>query len=360
MQKKIHTHTNRYQISNFSLDDKSAIEIWDNFIKSHPNGTPYHLSCWLRAIYETYSFKPNLYTIQNYNNELVGVLPCFASNGLFGKHKITSLPFSDNCGPLTQNYIQEGKLIQHLIDENQNKIKFLEIRSDLRNGISLHRYNYYKHHILTLNKNPDDLKLNIDKKTIQYSIRKSKKAGVKIVEENSYFGMEQFHRLHELTRKKHGVPCPPFLFFKKLFENIISQGYGFILLAKYDKQVIAAGIFLKLNDSIYYKYNASNPQFLKSKAPNHLLTWQAIKEACLNGYKIFDFGRTSPENSGLMRYKEMWGAKRLDLPYYYYPQNDSFAPTESSILYRIFRNFWRKTPSIIVNKIGPKIYKLMN
>jgi len=98
-------------------------------------------------------------------------------------------------------------------------------------------------------------------------------------------------------------------------------------------------------------------QYLAHKTPNHLLTWHAIEQGCLNGYEFFDFGRTSPENKGLMRYKEMWGAKRIDLPYSYYPKVSALALKEKSLLFSAFVRMWHILPNVIIRKVGPKIYK---
>jgi len=344
-------------VKKFSLYNESEMKRWDEFVKSHPKGTPFHLSCWMHTIYESYSFKPLFYVLKNDNNNLSGVFPCFLVKGLFNGARIVSLPFSDYCGPLFTDLYQEKKLLMKIIKENIDRVKYLEIRSPLLSDSDFICHNYYKRHVLDLNEDPNKVRKNFNKKTIKYSIRKAKMAGVVIREENSHLGIEEFYRLHMLTRKKHGIPSPPIKFFKKMFDNIIARGHGLILLATSDSKTIAAGVFFKFKEKIYYKYNASDPQYLSLKTPNHLLTWHAIEKACLKGYRFFDFGRTSPDNKGLMRYKEMWGAKRLDLPYYYYPKTSALTLMEDCSLYDMFTRIWRLLPNVFVEKIGTKIYK---
>jgi len=347
----------RYHVNKYSFCDESKINRWDEFVKSHPNGTPFHLSSWIRTIYETYSYKPCFYVLIDDNDDIVGILPCFFLKGLFNGTRIVCLPFSDFCGPLVKDTCLEKDLLKKVIEEDKDQVKYLEIRSPLLNNSDFIWHNYYKHHILDLHKDPDEVRKNFDKKTVKYSIRKSEKAGVIIREENSLWGIQEFYRLHLLTRIKHGIPAPPFKFFKIMFDNIIARGFAFILLASYGSKTIAAGIFFKYKEYIYFKYNASDPQYLSLKTPNHLLTWHAIKQACLNDYRFFDFGRTSPDNKGLMRYKEMWGARRIDLPYCYYPHPYALALKEENLLYSMFTKFWHLVPNILTEKIGPKIYK---
>ena len=135
---------------------------------------------------------------------------------------------------------------------------------------------------------------------------------------------------------------------------------AFILLAKYAQKVIAAGLFLKFKKTIYYKYNASDPAFSSKLSPNHLLTWSAIERACLEGFEYFDFGRTAPDNRGLMRYKEMWGVKPVDIEYHYYPNITGVTSTkESNFLFKVATRIWSVLPNPLVNRIGPMIYKYM-
>jgi hypothetical protein len=98
----------------------------------------------------------------------------------------------------------------------------------------------------------------------------------------------------------------------------------------------------------------------RTKDPNHLLTWVCIQRACKAGYRYFDFGRTSPDNTGLMRYKEMCGAQPIDLPYYYYPQVMGATSKEGNGLsYKVMTSVWRSLPDSVVEFIEPKIYKHM-
>ena len=48
------------------------------------------------------------------------------------------------------------------------------------------------------------------------NIKKSQKMGVSVVLANTGEQMEQYYRLHCLTRKKHGLPPQPKQFFDKI------------------------------------------------------------------------------------------------------------------------------------------------
>jgi len=144
-----------------------------------------------------------------------------------------------------------------------------------------------------------------------------------------------------------------------MYKNLIENGYASIHIAYWKSKAIAAGLFIKHKKTIYYKYNASDPEYMKKYSPNHLLTWNAVKQACRDEFHHFDFGRTASNNRCLIRYKEMWGAISSDLPYFYFPpQYQKVAEkTESGFLYKISTLCWRLMPDSLASKLGPLIYK---
>src|SRR5439155_74702 len=52
--------------------------------------------------------------------------------------------------------------------------------------------------------------------------------------------------------------------------------------------------------------------------PNMLLYWETLRMACMNGFRSFDFGRSS-RHSGTYRFKVQWGAREEPLFWYTIP-----------------------------------------
>ena len=334
---------------------------WDSFINSHPEGTPFHLSCWLRTIADTYSYEPWLYVLEDETAQISGVLPAFLLKSMIKGCRLITLPFSDYCYPLVQSEDGQHHMISYVLDKMKNRIKYMEIRGPLGIHPGFSSHISYKRHAIKLCSDFGEVKKDIDKRTIQYCVRKAQREGVEIREDNSPYGLETFYRLNELTRKKHGVPAQPRSFFRNLQKNILERGYGSIYIACLQSTAIAAGFFISHKDTVYYKYNASDPIFMKKYSPNHLLTWTAIEDACHKGFQFFDFGRSSANNLGLIRYKEMWGAISSDLPYFYFPPQyqEVGAKTESGFLYQMITLFWRLAPNSLASRMGPLIYKYL-
>lgn len=347
-------------LERYDLRNKSDMDQWDEFVKAHPKGTAFHRSSWLRVIHETYSFEPLLFVWRDRGADISGIAPFFITKSPFMGTRLVSIPFSDYGGPLCADSNQINDFMSEIMAKHRRKTTYLEVRCALPDSAGMFAQGYYKRHILRLSCDPKVNMKRIDKRTIQYSIRKAQREGVTISEENNPSGLAEFCRLNKLTRKKRGLPYQPQLFFDKLFEHLISKNDAFILLAACEGIVIAAGLFLRFNDFVYYKYNASDPAYLTKKTPNHLLTWHAIEGSCLGGSRYFDFGRTSATDEGLLRYKEMWGGEASDLPYYFYPEVKTMKTQEGqSFLYRTATKMWHSLPEAMIDFIGPRIYRYL-
>lgn len=344
----------------YSLQNDCEMSRWDRFVESHPDGTPFHCSWWLRTILESYAFTPMLHVFTDETDRLTGLFPLFLIRSyIFGNH-IVSVPFSDYGFPLFEKGFERDDVLDIALAQSGARIKYVETRGPIPFARGLASHEYYRRHLLYLSSDPEEVKKRLDRKTIRYSIRKAQNQGIEIIEDNTPSGLREFARLNLMTRKKHGVPTQSAEFFEALFENVILRRHGYILLAKHGSTIIAGGVFLRCGKTISFKYNASDPKILGRLAPNHLLTWKAIERSCFEGYELFDFGRTASDNSGLMRYKKMWAAESMSLPYSYYPKVHGAGCREGSgLAYKLFTNFWRTLPEVVSTKVGPKILRYL-
>ena len=55
-------------------------------------------------------------------------------------------------------------------------------------------------------------------------------------------------------------------------------------------------------------------------SPNMLLYWSVLEFACRQGFRVFDFGRSSPD-SGTFKFKAQWGAAPVPLYWHYWVRN---------------------------------------
>jgi hypothetical protein len=215
----------------------------------------------------------------------------------------------------------------------------------------------YLHHVLALTGDEERL-FSALRSSTQRNIRKAEKEGVRTVISGSLGAVEEFYRLHCMTRRDHGLPPQPFRFFRNLHRRVLSKDRGFVALASCGGAGIAASLFLHFGDKAFYKYGASDRKFQHLRA-NNLLMWEGIRWFCRNGFKSLCFGRTDPDNEGLRRFKTGWGGEERTLRYYTYDIRKcgyvGGAPRVSGFHNRIFRNL----PIGVSKVIGSALYKHM-
>jgi hypothetical protein len=89
-----------------------------------------------------------------------------------------------------------------------------------------------------------------------------------------------------------------------------------------------------------------------------LLYLRILEFACDNGYRVFDFGR-STRGEGTYKFKEQWGAAPAPLYWHYISLDGKPLDPESSGAERFEKAalYWRKLPLIVTKIIGPSIRK---
>jgi hypothetical protein len=106
----------------------------------------------------------------------------------------------------------------------------------------------------------------------------------------------------------------PFRFIERIWSRLIEPGLGFIVLARVGSKPVATALFLAWNRQLIYKYGASDKLHWKLGA-NFLVHWTAMEWGCLNGCRLYDFGRTDTAHESLREFKAAWGSTEVPLAY---------------------------------------------
>jgi lipid II:glycine glycyltransferase (peptidoglycan interpeptide bridge formation enzyme) len=261
--------------------------------------------------------------------------------------------------------VDDKKDLARLLDEIINKLEsisasYYELRVlkcvDLVSRDRLKCHNYYKTHILDLEGGFEKVKQAFHKDSVVCTVKKAVKCQVKIREALSEQDLRKFYSILAITRKRHGFPIQPYRFFKNMWEILYPQGYFTLLLAELNRIAIAGLVLFKFKDTISLEHIGSIPKYLLTR-PNHLLLWRAIEVACSQGYGYCDFGKTPPENKGLLNFKSRWGAKIYDLPYFYYPKiKGAMSLEQNDLRHRLLRYIGKCTPLPVAKIMGGIAY----
>lgn len=287
---------------------------WDEILLDHPDATIFHTSHWARVLHESYGYKP-VYFAAVENRYLKFLLPFMDVNSILTGRRGVSLPFTDYCRvilPEGDDFLDYFYMVERYA--RKARWKYFELRSDANIPDTVQASTIFYRHLLNLGKGEEALHKGLRAST-RRNIKKATSTGVTVVMETSRDALKQFYTLHCQTRKLHGLPPQPFHFFDKLYEHILSNGFGFVALAYQGKQVVSGNVYLHYGHCAVYKYGASDKRYQHFRA-NNLLKWEAIRWYADRGFRQLCFGRTELDNAGLLQFKRGWGAVETELFYH--------------------------------------------
>ena len=337
---------------------------WDEFVASHPFGWICHLSGWKTVLEKSFKhMKGYYYVLLNDKGEKIQAgLPVYLVNSWLTGKRIVSIPFATLCDPLIAANDEMGILMKSVIDLAKcKKALYIEIRTfksgplvdDERFGSN----DFFKHHYLTLDQEPEKLMKKFHRTCVKQRISRAIKNELKIKKGESCTDLETYYLLHSLTRKRLGLPVHPYKLFRSLWDTFKESGFIEILIAKKNTEAIAGIILFKYKDRVSAEFACSNDEYFNI-SPNHFVFWEAIKLAYEEGYKIFDFGRTSATNKSLMDFKRHWGTDVIDMNNLYSPKEMALkmCANEMSWKYKTMKEICRKSPDMLQQLIGKFVY----
>jgi CelD/BcsL family acetyltransferase involved in cellulose biosynthesis len=290
---------------------------WAQFVETHKGSSIFHTTGWLLALRLTYGYEPVVFTTSPDGATLTnGIVFCHISSWLTGR-RLVSLPFADHCEPLLENAggAEEilGFLRRSMKAENW---KYIELRP-LSGGAlpqlsSLEKGSSFAFHMLDLRPKLDTLFNQLQKSSIQRMIRRAEGEGVCSEQGHSEPLLAKFYRLMLKTRRRHKLPPQPVSWFRNLIECLGDRLD--IRVALKDGRPVASILTLTHKSTLVYKYGCSDARYHSSGAMPFLL-WDAVRAAKERGLREFDLGRSDSDNSGLITFKNRWGASASMLEY---------------------------------------------
>lgn len=313
---------------------------WKYFLNNCIGSSIYHTPEWKRFLQKTFGYEPHYLFSRDVNGDINGLLPLFYIKSRLTGSRLCSVPLSHICGHIGSDDSKEELVGEGLNLYSNLNAKYFEIR-DFLDWSSFQPQNLFSTHILELCPNVDGTwsKLSRD---VKRGIEKTKKNEIQVDSTNKTEDLNEFYELNCITKKEIGVPCHPWRFFKNMFELL--DGYVTLYIARYNNEIIAGGVFEYFNNEVIYGYGAAHPDYLKFYPYNAFL-WRSIEDACIGGYRYFDFGRTSNDNIGLINFKKRWGTMEKKLCYCYYPKNPTtLTGNRDNIKYKLGTKVIRKMP----------------
>lgn len=324
---------------------------WNEFVDRHPGATFYHQYSLLALLEHQFGHKAYRF-VAYYNDEIVGVLPMLRQTSrLFGDF-CSSIPFFNYGGAL-----ESAAGVREALMQYARQVL-------LREGVSYCEFR---------DSEPmPDWPLKTDKVIMQLALPATiaeldQAIGTKLraqikrpqrenpeVRIGGLELLDDFYCVFTENMRDLGTPVYQRSFFAELLRNYSSA----VLVVVYLRgKPVSTGFLLGYRDTLEIPW-ASTLRSANKYSMNMLLYWSVLSYAIEQGYKVFDFGRSS-KDAGTYKFKAQWGAKELPCYWHYGLAEGEELPqlNPNNPKYKLMISIWQRLPVWLVNIIGPFIVK---
>ncbi len=337
---------------------------WIAFLERRGGGIQHTLE-WKKAVEESYANCVPAYYMIREDGGVKALFPSFLVKSPLLGNRIISQPFVDNGGFAGQPTEGIAKALLEAIQRDYSP-KRIEIRLNTSmpnysaSGKSLLAAGFSKesrrHQFILELKRAEELWNGFDKH-VRNDVRKAEKSGLEIREISAGSELDSFYSLYSRAMHDFGTPQHSRAFFENLWKHLAPKKMikGLNCYAGGDGNRLAASIIgYCFNKRVYIIYNVSSPEH-RAARPNDLLYWNFIEWSARNGFKTFDLGQAEAgaqpgsRAHGIFKFKEKWGGKLFERPYFTYPPRSAGAAGKL----RLFSGIWRLLPAVLAHKTGP-------
>lgn len=330
--------------------DASAAE-WDGFVRQHPSGTGYHLWGW-RSVFEAGLAHHSHYLIARRDGVPTGVLPLVeVRSPLFGR-ALSSLPYVNYGGILADDTVTASALAAAAGSLAQERsLGYVLFRHRQRVLAALPARTHKVTMLLPLAPTVEAMWAGLDRK-VRNQVRKGEKSQLTVVSGGAEL-LDAFYAVFARNMRDLGTP----VYGRSLFAAILSAfpGDAKLHVVRLGETAIAGALSYAYGAYVEVP-SASSLREHRSLCANHLMYWRIMEHAIAEGRRIFDFGRSTP-NDGTFNFKEQWGAKPEQLHWEYHLLGTTALPAEDrhSTKYQTMIDTWKRLPLPLATLIGPHI-----
>jgi serine/alanine adding enzyme len=325
---------------------------WDEFVRSQPQWTHFHLSGWRSVIEQVFSHECIYLEARSSSGALEGILPLVRVRSLVFGHFLVSMPFLNYGGPLGTERAVRALCQEAARIAEAHRARLLELRSRQPLATELSVSHRKITVLLDLPESEDLLWRRLPAK-LRSQVRKPQKEGVEVrvgPEE-----LEPFYEVFAQHMRDLGTPTQSRRFFEavaRAFPNDVR-----FACAYFQGQPIACGCGFLWGSEFEITW-ASALRSHKPLAANMLVYWTLMQRAIADGARVFNFGRCTP-GSNTHRFKLQWGAR--DEPLWWYQRSGrgvtSETPSPDQARYALATRIWRRLPIAMTRRFGPAIVR---
>jgi FemAB-related protein (PEP-CTERM system-associated) len=325
-------------------------ESWDRFVKSSSDGTIFHQIAWRQVVQDVFHHGPR-YLLAEDGGDIKGVLPLFEVRGLLTGRVLVSVPYAVYGGICSSHPTATDLLLEVARDlASRHRARYVELRQLRPVHQELPTKELYSTFVRPLDPDPEVNMAAVPRKQ-RRMIRQGAKNG--LVARQGWESLADFYDVFLVSRRHLGSPPFPLQLFESIRDHFGKQAQ--LLTVWHEQRVVAGVVSLFYEDRVMPYYGAALPSAF-ALAANDFMYWEVMREACLAGYRQFDFGR-SRAGSGAYDFKRHWGFEPQPLAYQYLLRRGSRMPnvSPSNPKLQVLIRGWKRLPLSVTRQIGPPL-----
>lgn len=328
---------------------------WSRVVKELSHSHLAHAPEWFTVIREAYGHDP-LYLSAEDGNGHLGILPAFIVRRPFFGTVVTSMPFLDTGGPCASSAALAHALVDHLIEEARRVgAKVVELRCMQKLALASQPMENKVTLTLPLPADSGLLWRQVDA-SLRNQIRKAERSGLSV----EFGGAEKltaFYDIFAVRMRDLGSPVHAAGFLRAVLDSFGDRAR--IALVRKGSTPVGGLVALAFKDCLAVPWASCLKDYF-SLCPNMLLYWETLRMACAEGFRRFDFGR-STRHAGTYRFKRQWGAQEEPLFWYTIPVPPRHSLPMSSVSKGVvlFAEVWQRLPLAVTRRLGPRIRKYL-
>lgn len=321
---------------------------WDAFVRTAPDGTPFHLTAWRDAVVAAFGHTPR-YLVARRAGAIEGVLPMFEVRGLLGRRALVSTAYAVYGGLCATTPEARLELVAAAgALARRSRVSHVELRHVRDQGQALPTKELYVAFSREISPRDEDNLEAIPRKQ-RRMVRQGAKHG--LTAETGVRHLDDVYDVYAESVRNLGTPVFP----RRLF-HALAESYGkdcHVLAVFHERRVVAGVLTLLFEDRVLPYYGGARREAF-AYSVNDFMYWELMRFAAAAGYRVFDFGR-SRVGTGSYDFKRHWGFEPKPLPYQYILIGTDELPdvNPSNPRFRRVIDTWKKLPLPITNRVGP-------
>jgi serine/alanine adding enzyme len=338
------------------LKDSHDEVMWDQFVLGHPQASGYHTRPWRRVISTVFGHRTYYLMAKDEGGTIQGVLPLVLTKSpMFGCF-LTSMAFF-NYGGVLADRADVRLAILAAAGEIAKDVGAAHIELRQTEPIETDWPVRSRKVSMRLALPPDyEALLKAFPSKLRSQIRRAQKEGMEVRIGGEEL-LEDYYQVFARCMRDLGTPVYEKTFFQSMIETFSKEARLCVVSLK--GRPLASGFLYGFRSTLEIPWAASDKRFSRL-APNMLLYSAVLEFACREGFKEFDFGRSSVD-SGTYRFKQQWGAHPHQLYWYYWLAGGRSLPelNPDNPKFKAAISVWQHLPLPVANLIGPHIVKYL-